>query len=350
LLRRYILFFWEASNNFKSITSQVAEKLIQQFKEGNSVFQQNDGKPMLTPFNARSGKNYRGAPALVLMMKQEADPRWMTLEQGNYMKNNVMKDEKGTLISFYKTSEMRKAIEDGKPGVKENGKPKMESVKLEEPVLVTAFVYNAKQLKDMADLEKVMAERQKVAPEVRIKEIMANSGLGPDATLRSIAESIIAEKPNESSIKDALKANIAALFLAAELQQPFELDDHIGYIEPWSILLKEEPADLFKAANDAQYVADKVLALEKKREVELKAATTLNKGDEIAYKADTYKVLQVLKGKVAQLENSDGHKFKVGPKDGLYAALLNAKSNPAQKEAIVHEMKPKEETNYAVAR
>jgi antirestriction protein ArdC len=338
------------SNNFKSITSQVAEKLIQQFKEGNSVFQQNDGKPLFTPFNASSGKNYRGAPALVLMMKQEADPRWMTLEQGNYMKNNVKKDEKGTLISFYKTSEMKPVIKDGKEELKENGKPKMESVKLEEPVLVTAFVYNAKQLKDMPDLGKVMAERQKVASEERIKEIIANSGLGPETTLRNIAEQIIAEKPNESSIKDALKANIAALFLAAELRQPFELGDHIGYIEPWSLLLKEEPAELFKAANDAQYVADKVLALEKKRELEQKAATTLNKDDQIAYKGDTYKVLQILKGKVAQLENSDGHKFKVSPKDGLYNALVEAKNNPAQKEAIVHEMKPKEETNYAVAR
>jgi len=338
------------SNNFKPVTEQVAEKLIQQFKEGNSVFQQNEGKPLLMPFNASSGKNYRGAPALVLLMKQEADPRWMTLEQGNYMKNNVLKEEKGTLISFYKNTEMKPVMKDGKVELKDNGKPKMESVKLDEPVLVTAFVFNAKQLKDMPELTPILAERQKVAPEERIKDIIANSGLEPNATLREVAEQIIADKPNESSIKDALKANIAALFLAAELGQPYELGDHVGYIEPWSLLLKEEPAELFKAANDAQYIADKVLALEKKRELEQKAATTLNKDDQIAYKGDTYKVLQILKGKVAQLENSDGHKFKVSPKDGLYKALVEAKNNPAQKEAIVHEMKPNQEPELAMAR
>jgi antirestriction protein ArdC len=345
------------SNNFKPLTDQVAEKLIRQLKDGNSVFQQNDGKPLIMPFNASTGKNYRGAPALVLLLKQEPDPRWMTLEQGNFTKNNVMKDEKGTLISFYKTRDMQPVVEGGKPVMKDNGKPKMASVKLDEPVLTTAFVFNAKQLKDMPDLQTVLAERQKILPEDRIKEIIANSGLSteklgdsPQAAVRAIAETIIAEKPNESSIKDARKANIATLFMSAELNLPFELGDHIGYVEPWSLLIKEEPAELFKAANDAQYIADKVLGLEKKRAVEQQAATTLNKGDVIAYKGDTIKVLAILKGKTAQVENGDGAKFKVGPKDGLYAALVAAKNGTQKQEAVVHEMKPKEEPDYAIAR
>ena len=162
--------------------------------------------------------------------------------------------------------------------------------------------------------------------------------------MRSVAEKIIAEKPNESSIKDALKANIAALFLSAELRQPFELGDHIGYIQSWSQLLKEEPAELFKAANDAQYIADKILAPEKKREV----VTALNKGDVIDYKGESIKVQAILKGKTAQIEYPDGKKQKVGPKDGLYAALINAKNGI--QEATVRDMKPQEENQYAQAR
>jgi antirestriction protein ArdC len=346
------------SNNFKPLSEQVADKLIQQLKDGNSIFQQNDGQPLIMPFNASTGKNYRGAPALILLLKQEPDPRWMTLEQGNFKKNNVIKDEKGTLISFYKTRDMQQAIEDGKPAVKENGKPKMVSVKLDEPVLTTAFVFNAKQMKDMPDLSSILAERASDPTDERIKKIVENSGLttdklgdSPQAALRSIAESLIAEKPNESSVKDALKANIAALFLSAELNLPFELGEHVGYIQSWSQLIKEEPAELFKAANDAQYIADKVIGLEKKRASEQALTTVLNKGDEISYKGDTIKVLAILRGKTAQVENSDGAKFKVGPKDGLYAALVNAKNNPQQREAVVHEMKQGEEQqNYAIAR
>lgn len=338
------------SNNFKPLSEQVADRLIQQLKDGNSIFQQNDGPPLIMPFNASTGKNYRGAPALVLLLKQEPDPRWMTLEQGNFTKNNVMKDEKGTLISFYKTHEMQPMVEDGKPVLKENGKPKMASVKLDEPVLATAFVFNAKQLKNMPDLATILAERQTVPIDERIKSIMENSGVDPQTSLRSIAEKLIAEKPNESAVKDALKANIAALFMSAELQLPFELGDHVGYIQPWAQLIKEEPAELFKAANDAQKIADKVIGFEKKRISEQQTSATLNKGDVIAYKGDTIKVLAILKGKTAQVENADGAKFKVGPKDGLYTALVNAKNNPQQQEAIVHEIKKQEEPNYAIAR
>jgi len=342
------------SNNLKPLSEQVADRLIQQLKDGNSIFQKNDGQPLIMPFNASTGKNYRGAPALVLLLKQEPDPRWMTLEQGNFKKNNVNQGEKGTLISFYKTREMQPEMKDGQPVLKENNKPKMVSVKLHEPVLTMAFVFNAKQLKDMPDLAPILAERQTVPADERIKAIIENSristdklGDSPQAALRAIAENIIAEKPNESSVKDALKANIATLFMSAELRLPFELGDHVGYIQPWSQLIKDEPAELFKAANDAQYLADKVLGLEKKRANEQQTTATLNKGDVIAYKGDTIKVLAILKGKTAQVENADGAKFKVGPKDGLYAALVNAKNNPQQQEAVVHEMKPKEEIQYA---
>ncbi|TSJ40929.1 DUF1738 domain-containing protein [Mucilaginibacter corticis] len=316
------------SNNFKPLTEQIAEKLIQQFEEGTSLFQKGGGEPLQMPLNPSTGKNYRGAPALILLLKQEADPRWMTLDQGNFMKNNVMKEEKGTLISFYKTRELQDTGEKN-----DKGKPKMTSVKLDEPKLATAFVFNAKQLKDMRPLE------VKAPDPERLGQI-----LGPEPGLRAVAEKLIAEKPGESSIKDALKANIAAIFLSAQLQQPYDIGDHIGYIKPWSQLLKEEPAELFKAANDAQYIADKVLRQEKK----MTNKTTLNKGDVIPYKGDTIKVLSILKGKTAQVENSDGAKFKVGPKDGLYAALVDAKNSV--REATVKELQPQEEKNYAIAR
>jgi len=306
------------SNNFKPLSEQIAEKLIKELNEGTSVFHRKEALQM--PYNASTGKPYRGAPALILLMKNEKDPRWMTLEQGNFHKNNVMKDEKGTLISFYKTHDMQPSGE-----LKENGKPKMVSIKLEEPVLTTAFLFNGRQLKDMPPLEPKAAEPL----EKELKEKVA---------------AIIAEKPNSSLVKDALKASMAELFIAAKQNQPFDLGDHIGYTAAWAVLLKEEPSELFKSANDAQKIADSILRPEKKNSLEL------NKGDEIAYKGDTIKVLAILKGKTAQVVNAQGDKFKVGPKDSLYTSLVEARNNPRRTEAKVHEMKTEKEEQQHVGR
>jgi len=328
------------SNNFKPLSEQVAAKLIAQLEAGTSVFQQS-GKPLQMPFNPTTDNKYRGAAALVLLMSNRADPRWMSMENANYKKWPVNKGEKGTLISFYKTSEMKPVIENGEPKLKENGKPIMEKVKLAEPELTTVFLWNAEQLDKIPAFEE---KPQEQTASQRTAAILENSPVTAPS-LRDLAEHLIAEKPSESSVRDALQANIAALFLSAELNEPFDLGDHIGYAASWSQLIKEQPAELFKAANDAQKIADRILGFEKKREM----SSTLNKGDEISYKGETFKILSILKGKTAQVENGEGKKFKVGPNDKLYASLLEAKNHleqnisrgqakpgPAEKEEITN--------------
>ncbi len=294
------------SNNFKPLSEQVANKLIAQLEAGNSVFQQGE-KPLQMPFNPTTGNNYRGAAALVLLMSKREDPRWMSLENANYNKTPVNKGEKGTLISFYKTSEFKPVMDNGEQVLNDKGKPKMEKVKLAEPELVNVFLWNGEQL------DKIAAYEPKPVPQ-QIDDIKVK------------AEELIAQKPTDSTIKDALIANIADLFVSAALNKPFDLGDHIGYTASWSQLIKERPSELFKAANDAQKIADKILGLEKKKEV----TSMLNKGDQIDYKGESYKVLAILKGKTAQVETSEGKKFKVGPSDKLYASLLEAKNHPEQ--------------------
>ncbi|MDP9079958.1 MAG: ArdC-like ssDNA-binding domain-containing protein [Bacteroidota bacterium] len=348
------------STNFKPLTDQVAEKLNAQIKEGTSIFQRDD-RPLIMPFNPGSGKNYREAAGLILLMRDMDDPRWMSLKNANFQNWPVAKDEKGTLISFYKTSEMKPVLDDkGEAVLNDKGKPKMQSVKLAEPVLTTAFLFNGTQLKNTPayepkdpalaiDRAKTILENAK--PESQLKQQdFASEPAYYAALLKEMAENKAAEKASESRITDALKTNLAAIFISAELGLPYDIGDHVGYLDSWSQLIMEKPAELFKAANDAQKIADHVIRFEKKKEVEQTASTTLNKGDVIAYKGDTLKVLEILRGKVAQVENSDGAKFKVGPKDGLYAVLLDAKNNPQQQEAVVHEMKPQEEQQYAVTR
>jgi antirestriction protein ArdC len=329
------------NSNFKPLTEQVANKLIAQLEQGTSVFQQ-AGKPLQIPFNPTTNNKYRGAAALVLLMSGREDPRWMSLENANYNKTPVSKGEKGTLISFYKTSEMKPVMKDGKPVLKENGKPQLEKVQLPEPELTTVFLWNGEQLR------KIAAYEPETTPD-RLPSILENSQTGAPS-LKALAEHLVAAKPSDSGIKDALVANIAELFVSAELRQPFDLGDHIGYLASWSQLLREQPAELFKAANDAQKIADMILGFEKKKEMN----STLNKDDLISYKGDTYKILSILKGKTAQVENGEGKKFKVGPKDKLYTSLLEAKKNPEKQQSrsqAVPAAAEKEETakNYQYA-
>lgn len=345
------------STNFKPLTDQVAEKLNAQIKKGTSIFQRND-QPLIMPYNPGSGKNYREAAALILLMQNRPDPRWMSLKNASFQNWPVAKEEKGTLISFYKTSEMQPVTEDGQQVMNDKGKPKMQSVKLEEPTLATAFLFNGAQLKNVPayeakdpamaiDRAKLILENAQQESKLKQQDFASEPAYCA-AVFKEMAENKVAEKASESRVADALKANIAAIFISASLELPYDIGNDVGYLNSWSQLIKEKPAELFKAANDAQKIADHVIRFEKKKEQ--MTSTTLNKGDEIVYKGDTIKVLEILRGKVAQVENSDGAKFKVSPKDGLYAALLEAKNSPQQREAFVHEMKSQEEQNYAVAR
>jgi hypothetical protein len=171
-----------------------------------------------------------------------------------------------------------------------------------------------------------------------------------------------------SNIREELRTNLASLFLAKELNLPYDLNYHVGYTGAWSQLLKEEPGELFEAADDAQKIVDKILGFEKKaeRKQEVVAETSretgtenenaagqqndtavmpdtkhnpekLTKGEIIPHNGTEFKVLAELKNKVYQMQDtSDGRKFKMSSKDALYSQLLEAKNN-SQEIVMNHE-------------
>jgi antirestriction protein ArdC len=316
------------SNNFKPLTDQVSERLREQLQQGTSVFQLD--KPLAMPFNPVSGKSYRGAAALILLMEQKDDPRWLSLNQASYNKTHVLKGEHGTLISFYKTSEMKPVLKpNGEKELKENGKPKYESVKLDEAKLETTFMFNAAQLKDMPKL----TPRHELSAEDRLQLILNNSQVEVktdyviDHLVEWASEGDKLKLPEVDEDKTRLRSQIAGLFIAAELGLPYEMPDYTFVVNTPDIL-KQEPAELFKAANDAQKIVDLVLRFEKKREI----SKTLDKGDAIPYKGDTIRVIAILKGGTAQVRNEEGKRWKIGPTDGIYKSLVEARNNPPQQE------------------
>jgi antirestriction protein ArdC len=131
------------SETFKPLTEQISERMVNLLKDNRSIFtkpMKEDGtSQFVMPFNAKTKQKYTGTPALVLLMQNRRDPRWLSYDQAAYNKTPVKKGAHGTLIEFFSNNKLQQAIKDGQPVVKEDGKPKMERVKLGEPEKVEAW-------------------------------------------------------------------------------------------------------------------------------------------------------------------------------------------------------------------
>jgi len=382
--------------NFKPLHEQIAEKLIAELKAGTSPFQKpwtdDNSAGYFTPLNPTTGKNYRGMNALWLAMQDREDPRWMTLKQASFNHWTVEKGSKATLINFVKQTDIRPVLDEkGQPVLKENGKPQTQTVKLDKPIITTAFVFNGEQIKGIPEWKEAYAEKiaaQQWTPIERAEMILADSKAeirhgGNEAFYRTSGDFIQLPKKeqfdaaakyyatalhelghwsgHESRLdrkmndrfgtpdyaREELRAEIASLMIGSELNIGHDFGQHAAYVDNWIEVLQKDPNEVFKASADAQKIFDFVLTFEQKREQQLEVVAkvslkTLTVGDVIPYNDKTYTVGETVKGKMV-VTDEDGKKTKISPKDGLYNSLLNARNNPqAQEEAqdLSQEMEP----------
>jgi len=373
-------------NNYPPLSEKVAKKLIADFKAGTSIFQnpvKEDGKAAFAlPYNPATDKNYRGHVALILMMQGREDARWMSFDKASYNKTPVRKEEKGTWINFYASSEIQPLLNDkGEKELKENGKPKTHRVKLDEPVLKEYALFNGEQLNNLREWKQVQEEKNALQPlspieraqniidaskvslaensnavyydretdsiEVPDKDLFESPEKYYNAVLHEMTrwatqdgrlnEPMGAEAGSDNYFREELRTNIASLLIGTELNLGYEMSNEEELISNWSAMLKEDPSELFEAASDAQVIADYVLAFEKKVELKqeidqaIPVRDKLSKGDVIPYNDMEYKVLSELKNNVFQMQESTGRKFKVGANDVLYNKLLDALNNPVEK-------------------
>jgi antirestriction protein ArdC len=383
------------STPFKPLSDQIAGKMIADIKAGTSIFQRpNNSINSALPFNIESGHRYAGPSALVLLMQKRDDPRWGTSNQANRNHTAVIKGATGTLINFMSSFEYQKVVdENGEPVLKENGKQRTERVKLDEPKQVDAWLFNGEQLRKMPKWEK---EPQELSPAERAQVILENSKaviehggddmlydrqtdmiVLPEMEQFASTEQYYAEAlhqlahwtgaedrlnrtehsaMNEAvNIKEELRTNLASLFLSKELNLPFDLNYHAGYLNAWAQVLKEEPAELFRAADDVQKIVDQLLSFEQKVEEKQEIGSEnelpednqqsadhiengqdtpkfnperLTKGEVIPHNGTEFKVLAELKNNVYNMQDlGDKRKFKMASDSGLFASLIEARNN-----------------------
>jgi antirestriction protein ArdC len=293
---------------------EVTDSIIKMLEDGVAPWQKPwEGSAM--PFNPTTERPYRGGNALHLlatgMGREYADPRWMTYKQAAEQGWQVRGGEKGTHIEFWEVKERSNEKEAG-PGqdggessAKENGQRLIHRV---------YTVFNAKQIDGIPEYQP--KQRTPFEAVQAGERILANSGARiehdqrDDAFYNRRSDSI--HLPPKDAFKDApgyygtalhelahwtghpsrlnrptlsesyrfgdlnyakeeLRAELASVFMAAELGVPHDPANHAAYVGSWIKALREDKNEIFRAAHDASAATDFVLSLD----LEVSRAETL---------------------------------------------------------------------------
>jgi len=374
------------NKNFKPLQEQIAEKLIGALQAGTSPFQKpwtdDNSSGYVTPLNPTTGLNYRGMNAFWLAMQGHDDPRWMTFKQAAAHKWSVAKGAKATLITYVKKFDVRPVLDEkGKPVRTPEGRPVTEKIKLDKAMFINAFVFNAEQINGIPEWRQASSEKQaeqrwsaieRAEQIIRASEAVVKHG-GNEAYYTPLRDRIQMPKKGQFDsaakyyatllhelghwsghetrlnrdltnrygspgyAKEELRAEIASLMMGSELNIGHNFGQHAAYVGSWIKVLKDDPAELFRASADAQRITDYLMAFERKRERPLEPINTatdqLLSGDLIAYNNTVYQVLAGSANKPFYIrDNSTGVQIKVRRQDGLYTSLLAAKNNPMEQD------------------
>jgi antirestriction protein ArdC len=252
------------------------------------------------PRNAATGQRYRGINVLTLGMSALAfssgDPRWATYKQAEERGWQVRRGERGTIGFFFKRLELRDDNSDG-------SSPEGDEESVRRIPLLRAFtLFHASQIDGIPDyVPPTIAEAPWRAPEAA-EIILANSGavvrIGGErafyspatdhiqmpphsafATARGFCGTLIHELGHWTGAetrlnrdlrnrlgshdyaREELRAEIGQMMVCAELGiADYDFSNNAAYVASWLEKLRSDRKEIFRAAADAQRIADYLLA------------------------------------------------------------------------------------------
>jgi antirestriction protein ArdC len=274
---------------------EVTDKIIAALESGTKPWRQpwKSGSPGM-PISVTSGRPYHGINVLLLAMTSFAlggDPRFCSYKQASDRGWQVRKSECGTTIFFFK----RMLVDD------RDAPPDAEDRTKAIPMLRAYTVFNGSQIEGIPSY---VAPNVTEAPWRRPEAadvILANSKavirFGGDRAFYSpsldfiqlpepgsfdspeaFASTALHEAAHWSGSKDRLardltgrfgsasysqeelRAELASCFLGKVLDLPCDIPNHANYISSWLVKLKQDRREIFRAASDAQRIADYLLA------------------------------------------------------------------------------------------
>ncbi|CAA6824413.1 MAG: DNA primase (EC [uncultured Sulfurovum sp.] len=304
------------------------------------------------PFNPITGKQYEGINFLNLSLQSMAmngDPRWMTFKQAQSLKAQVKKGEKGTSIQYWKfTKQIDKLDDDGKKILDANNKPIKVTLRLKNPQVFYATVFNATQIDGLRSLKEDLGIKEVITefkPIEAAQKILENS----NANINHIAGNRAFYKASEDKIqlplkeqfnsemnyystalhelshwtghesrlnrdmrnpfgsmayaKEELRAEIGSYMLSAKIGIDFDPSQHHAYIDNWVSILEDKPSEIFKASADASKIVSFITALqeEQKEKLEKQEETLEKELDENNKESFS----NIMVGAVEQMENNE---------------------------------------------
>lgn len=289
----------ESSSN---LVLAITSKIIEQLEQGTAPWIK-PWKPgeFSSPFNPISGTKYRGVNFVQLASAGFSDPRWTTYNQARSAGWQVKKGERGTKIVFWKFDrEVAKLDAEGREVKDEDGKVVKEKVRLDQPQVFAAVVFNAAQMLGVPPLEPV---KQRWAPLEKAEQILQSSGASichdqRDAAFYSPRSDSI-HLPNKAQFasvegyyatalhelahwtghesrlnrdiyhpflsegyaREELRAEIASMMLGDELEIGHDPGKHAAYVSSWISILRDDPFELHRAAKDAEIITRYVSSL-----------------------------------------------------------------------------------------
>jgi antirestriction protein ArdC len=247
----------------------------------------------IVPVNAVTGHRYRGVNLFVLGMSPLAlgsdDPRWCSYRQSAARGWQVRKGEKATPVYFYKPIEIEDKTADG------DGETRR------IPMLRVFSVFHASQIDGVPALAQAIATKtvperiQDVELIIEASEVPVQIGgdqafynpaldriqMPPDAAFNGPEQRAVVllhELAHASGhfsrldrdlsggfgstlyAKEELRAELTSVAVGSMIGLPCDIPNHASYLQSWIDVLKQDRREIFRAAAEAQRIADYILS------------------------------------------------------------------------------------------
>ncbi|MFZ1643354.1 MAG: zincin-like metallopeptidase domain-containing protein [Candidatus Contendobacter sp.] len=260
------------------------------------------GVPAL-PVNAATGQPYHGVNVLLLLPLSMlfGDPRWCSYRQAEARGWQVRGGERGTPICFYKLLEIAPEDRDELRAILGDPDEAVRTV----PLLRRSTVFHASQIDGLPTLEEAYGTGEPLPEavwdaEAHLETLLARSGAmiehrgfrayyqpGEDRIVlpprgrfpsaeayygtafhelghwtgheRRLNRPFSFDRGGSDYAREELRAELASAFLNAELGCQHDLDEHAAYLAMYLELLRQDKKEIFRAAKDAQAIADLIL-------------------------------------------------------------------------------------------
>jgi antirestriction protein ArdC len=281
-------------DHYAEITAQVIAALEGGTPPWRKPWDSGKASGPMMPHNATTGARYRGINTLVLGMSPLAfafgDPRWATYKQVSERGWQVRKGSRGTTGFFYKKIEIpdrEGTSEDGRKfvpmlrsftlfhasqieGVPAYVPPSVEEAPWREPESVETIARNC------GAVIRVGGDRAFFSPATDHVQLPAAFAFRSPAAYASVKIHELAHWTGASGrlnrdlsgrfrsvdyAREELRAELAQVMVCVELGiEDCDFTNGVAYIAGWLTRLRDDKKEIFRAASDAQRIADYLLA------------------------------------------------------------------------------------------